>query len=89
MPMIVEAVIATKGDAWNESTRITARTDAERILEALVAEYGVEAAYRALENQGFEAKSCGYVLKPLFEEALARRRHVRAPTKAPTGRSKS
>lgn len=78
-PVLVEAVIESKGDTWSQSTRDTARTDAQRILEALVAEHGIAATMRALENQGFTAEACGYVLKPLHEEAVARRVAVRAP----------
>jgi hypothetical protein len=72
-PLIVATVIAEKGSTWGEETRKVARTDAERILEALVAEYGVDAAMRALDNQGFKGAAYGYLLKPLQAEALRRR----------------
>jgi hypothetical protein len=42
MPAIIEAVIATEEADWNDATRQTARTDAQRILEALVAEVSVD-----------------------------------------------
>lgn len=72
-PIIIDAVIERKSAEWNESTRAVARTDAQRVLEALVAEYGVDEAVRALNNQGFTGEACRYLLNPIYEEALARR----------------
>jgi len=34
-PLILPTVIEQKGEAWGEETRKVARTDAQRILEAL------------------------------------------------------
>jgi hypothetical protein len=73
-PLIVSTVIAQKGDAWGEETCKVARTDAQRVLEALVAEYGVEAAVSALDNQGLKGSAYRYLLKPLHAEAVRRRR---------------
>ena len=73
---IVDAVIDQKGDQWGESTRKVARSDAERILEALVAEYGVETAMLALDHQGFEGNAYRHLLTPLFQEAQRRRLRV-------------
>ena len=70
---IVEAVIEKKGENWNDSTRKVVRTDAQRILESLIAEYGIEASVRAMEHQGFEGEAYRYLLGPLHDEAIARR----------------
>jgi hypothetical protein len=72
-PLITPTVIATKGDAWNPETQKIAASDAQRVLEALVAEYGVEAAVTALDHQGFRGSAIRYLLTPLYDEAFARR----------------
>ncbi len=73
LPRIVETVIKKKGGEWSPSSQETVRGDAEKILEALVAEVGVEATVQALDRQGFEGKAYRYLLTPLFEEAQRRR----------------
>ena len=73
-PLIVPSVLKLKGSEWGEETRKLAMSDAQRILEALVAEYGVENAIHALDNQGLKGKAYRYLLKPLQVEALRRRR---------------
>ncbi len=70
---VVEAVIEKKGESWNDSTRKVVRTDAQRILESLIAEYGIEASVRAMEYQGFEGEAYRYLLGPLYDESIARR----------------
>lgn len=75
-PLIIPALIAEKGDSWNAATADVAATDAQRLLEALVAEVGVEGTVAALTNQGFDAKSYGYLLAPLHKEAIARRQRA-------------
>jgi len=75
-PVILGKIIADKGTRWGEETRKVAQTDAQRVLEALVAEYGVEAAVRALDNQGFKGDAMRYLLNPLYEEAIRRRSMV-------------
>jgi hypothetical protein len=72
-PLIIPTVIAQKADAWNSETQKVAASDAQRVLEALVAEYGIEAAIIALDRQGFRGASIRYLLTPLYEEAYARR----------------
>ncbi len=72
-PNIVEQVVETKGADWNESTQRVARTDAIRLLEALVAEYGVDGSLSALTSHGFNSASYSYLLKPLHDEAMRRR----------------
>ena len=74
-PLIVPTVIENKGEVWSEETRKVARTDAQRVLEALIAEYGVENTVDALDNQGLKGSTYRYLLKPLYAEAL-RRRHA-------------
>jgi hypothetical protein len=72
-PQILSAVFAAKGESWNAETHKVARTDALRILEALVAEYGVENAVQALDRQGLKGSAYRYLLKPLYSEAQKRR----------------
>ena len=79
-PLILPTVIGLKGDAWGEETRKVARTDAQRILEALIAEYGVENAEQALDKQGMKGSAYRYLLKPLHVEAIRRRRVSQSST---------
>ena len=79
MPVIIETVIERKAGEWNQSTATVARTDAQRVLEAMVAEYGINAAIQALDNQGFTGKSIRYLLTPLHAEAISRRERTKAP----------
>lgn len=79
-PLILPTVIEKKGEAWGEETRKVARTDAQRILEALIAEYGVENAEQALDKQGMKGSAYRYFLKPLHVEALRRRRVSQSST---------
>ena len=69
---IVEAVIALQGDKWSEATRQTARSDANRILEALVSDIGVQGVVDAMDRQGFEGAGYRYLIAPLFEESASR-----------------
>lgn len=50
-----------------------AQSDAQRILEAMIAEFGIEGAVSALDNQGFKGKAYHYLIAPLCEEAYRRR----------------
>jgi len=72
-PQIISTVIEQKGNAWNEETRKVVRTDALRILEALIAEYGVENAVKAIDKQGMKGSAYLYLLKPLHAESVRRR----------------
>jgi hypothetical protein len=72
-PGIIRKVIADREGSWGEATQKTAHTDAQCVLEALIAEYGVDAAIDALDHQGFEGKAMRYLLIPLHEEATRRR----------------
>ena len=40
----------------------------------MVAELGVEGAVRALDNQGFKGEAYKYLLTPLYDEAIRRRK---------------
>jgi hypothetical protein len=54
------------------------------VLEALVAEYGIDASVVALNNHGFRGDAYRYLLGPLYDEAVRRRRHAgqrRPPTR--------
>jgi len=72
-PIILPVVIEQKGDSWGEETRKVVNTDSQRVLEALIAEYGVDNTVRALDNQGFKGSTYRYLLNPLFVEAQRRR----------------
>ncbi len=83
--LILAEVNRIKAGDWSTSTEQTAATDAQRILEAMVAEYGVDAAIQALDNQGFQGKSMRYLLAPLFEIAISRRAIARRDPPASAG----
>ena len=84
-PLIVQTVIEQKATSWKDETSKVARTDAQRILEAIVAEYGVENCVRALDNQGLKGVAYRYLLKPLYAEAQRRRQRVQSA--APSSRT--
>ncbi len=86
MTLIVDTIIKNKDNDWNASTQKEVRTDAIRLLESLIAEYGIEAACKAMENQGFSPASnstYNYFIQPLFEEAIKRRTLFEEFKKAP------
>jgi hypothetical protein len=70
---IVEAVIEAQGANWKSITGDTARGDAEAILEAVVAELGVEPVVTALDHQGLKGEAYRYLIAPLVAEAQSRR----------------
>jgi hypothetical protein len=72
MRRLIDAVASDPGRPWAESTRKTFVIDANAILEALLLEYGVEAALAALVKHGF-AGAYRYAAEPLYEKALQRR----------------
>jgi hypothetical protein len=72
-PVILRKVLSIMDTRWSASSKDTALSDAERVLEAMVAEYGIEAAVYALDNQGFKGDAMRYLLNPLYEEAIRRR----------------
>lgn len=74
---VVDEVIAQKlkSKEWKaESTIETARKDAVKVLEAILAEFGESKCLSALEKQGFNSASYEYIVKPLYEESLKRRK---------------
>ncbi len=75
-PGIVDKVLADKQAEWSEEKRARAGTDAQHILETLVAFSGVEGTVNALIGQGFDGDAMRYLLKPLYQEAVRRRRIV-------------
>src|SRR6478672_6477001 len=78
-PPLVDKIIADKAATWAKEVLHGAPADAQHVLEALLAEYGVEAAIRALDNQGFQGEAMRYLLNPLYVEA-ARRRKLAQPS---------
>ncbi|OCH32026.1 hypothetical protein A6E13_15750 [Aliivibrio fischeri] len=74
-PAIMTEIINKKSQSgqWSDSTIQTAKKDMNVLLEALIAELGVEGCKTALNNQGIEGKEYGYLIKPLALEALNRR----------------
>ncbi len=84
-PVILTALIEQKGDTWNAETHKVVVADAQRILEAVVAELGVQACIHALDRQGFKGSAYSYLLKPMHEEALRlRARHADSRASAPS-----
>jgi hypothetical protein len=71
--LILDAVVAERDGRWSAETRRVARSDAQRLLEALIAEMGIEEAVRALDAQGFAGDAYRYLLTPLHAEASRRR----------------
>ena len=60
-----------------KATQKTYRREAENVLEALIAEFGIEHALIALKNQGYVAKSYRSLLKRLYAEASDRREYFK------------
>lgn len=75
-PEIVDTVCRRKARDWKESSQRTAKLDAPKVLEALVAEYGVDASVRALSAQGFDGDAYRYLITPLHDEAVTRRQRA-------------
>lgn len=74
MRRLIEAVLEDPGKPWGDETRKQFIIDANAILEALLLEYGVEAALAALANQGFSPTGeYRYAAEPLYKKALERR----------------
>lgn len=74
MRRLIEAVLEEKGKSWKKATKTTFVTDANAILEALLLQYGVEAAVEALVNQG-RSETSNYTssIRRLYEKACERR----------------
>jgi hypothetical protein len=72
---LIDAVVSDPERRWDQSTRTpsTATTDANCVLEALLAEVGVDAEVAAVRNQGFNG-DLRYVIDPLYREAIKRRK---------------
>ena len=70
---IVAQVMEEKASSWSEETHKVALTDTQRILEALVADLGVNECVNAMDRQGFKGSAYTYLLNPLFIEAGRRR----------------
>jgi hypothetical protein len=72
MIRLIEAVAQDPDRLWKENTRDQFVIDANAILEALLAETGVEATLAALKRQGFRGHY-RQVVEPLYREAISRR----------------
>jgi len=75
-PGIVNKLLAEKATTWASDVLQAAPTDSQHVLEALLAEFGVEAAIRALDNQGFFGEAMRPLLNSLYIEAVRRRKLV-------------
>ena len=71
--LILSEVNRLKAGECNSSIEQTVSVDAQRVLEAIIAEYGDNATFRALKNQGFQGNLVRYLLTALYEIAIARR----------------
>jgi hypothetical protein len=69
---LIDSVASDPERPWKDNTRDQFAIDANAVLEALLAEYGVEAALDAVERQGFKG-AYRHVVEPLYAEAVARR----------------
>jgi len=70
---LIETVINDPKRPWRaNATPVAARNDANCVLEALLAEYGLDAAAGALKKQGLKG-DYQYIIEPLHAEAVARR----------------
>ena len=76
---LLEAVIEKQSAKWGDATGQTARSDALRVLEALVSEIGVEGTISAMDKQGFEGAAYRYLISPMYEEAESRRSLTEEP----------
>jgi hypothetical protein len=74
MRRIIDHVAGDPDLPWNDTTRDqTFPTDANAILESLIAEYGVAATLNAVAKQGFKG-DYHYAVERLHAEAVERRR---------------
>ena len=75
---LIDAVADDPTLPWQANTRDQFAIDANAVLEALLAEYGAEAALAAVERQGFRGHY-RHVVERLHAEAVARRVRRQAP----------
>jgi len=74
MRRLIDSVAEDSSLPWSESTRKTFISDANAIFEALLLEYGVEAALEAVKKHGYSPTGdYRYAAVPLFDKALKRR----------------
>lgn len=74
MRRLIEAVLEDPSMPWGDETRKQFVIDANAILEALLLQYGVDAALTALVNQGFSPEgNYRYAAEPLHQKALERK----------------
>ena len=74
MKILIEAVAEDPNVDIKENTRQQRVIDANAILEALLLEYGVDAALKAVVNQGFSADgNYGTIARQLYDFALERK----------------
>ena len=70
----IDSVAEDQSLPWSDSTRKTFISDANAIFEALLLEYGVEAALEAVKKHGYSPTGqYRYAAVPLFDKAVKRR----------------
>lgn len=69
MPPIIDAVIKSR-ESWTDKQQ--PYIDANVLFEAMIAEYGVEAAQIAVAKQGFKGDYRS-IARPIFDEAIRRK----------------
>jgi|GEM_PF-5843342 len=85
MRRLIDAVTKDQKRSWKDVTRKTHATDANDVLEALIAECGSEKALEAVRNQCLQG-NYRQIIEILYEEAVARRaRRCAALKKKKTG----
>ena len=74
MKILIEAVAEDPTESIKDNTRRQRIIDASAILEALILEYGVDAALEAVVKQGFSAGgNYGTIARQLYSFALERK----------------
>jgi len=72
MVRLIDEVTNDADLPWKDNTRDQFAIDSNAVLEALLAEYGVEAAVIAVHRQGFRGKY-RHIIERLHPIAVARR----------------
>ncbi len=74
MRRLIDAVAEDPDRPWSDKTRNQFVIDANAIFEAMLLEYGVDAALAAVVKQGFSPTGeYRYAAEPLYQKAVERR----------------
>lgn len=88
MRRLIDAVAEDPNRPWVKKTRNQFVIDANAIFEALLLEFGIEAALAAVVNQGFSPTGeYRYAAEPLYQKAIERRAKRLAKRQRKRGKS--